>query len=57
MISSLMALLNLIFAFFLSCLTSIKFFLNSTIQVVNRLRGDGATFVLCMFLERGQVSV
>ena len=64
MISSLIALLNLIFAFFLSARISLylhrnrinklesplNLFLKSTIQVVNRLRGVGATKVLCMFL-------
>ena len=60
MISSLIALLNLIFAFFLSARISLylhrmminklesplNLFLKSTIQVVNRLRGEGATLVL-----------
>ena len=69
MISSRIALLNLIFAFFRSARISMYLFLrrtikktmslpwstmakhlSNTIQVVKRLRGDGATLVLCMFL-------
>ena len=49
MISSLMVLLNFIFALNLSAFNSKYLFLIRTIQVVNRLRGVGATKVLCMF--------
>ena len=50
MISSLMVRLNFILALNLSAFSSRYLFLIRTIQVVNRLRGVGATKVLCMFL-------
>ena len=50
MISSRIALLNLILAFFLSDRISMYLFLRRTIHVVKRLSGEGATLVLCMFL-------
>lgn len=50
MISSRIALLNLILAFFRSARISRYLFLRRTIQVVKRLSGEGATLVLCMFL-------
>ena len=50
MISSRIALLNLILAFFRSDRISMHLFLRRTIHVVKRLSGEGATLVLCMFL-------
>ena len=50
MICSLIALLNFICARNFSAFISINRFLMRTSQVVKRFSGEGATFVLCIFL-------